>query len=96
MDNDATISSRTFCIPVSYPEVQDEKKEQENGETCTVKSFTSFTPHCYYSGDQTKQDKMVGACDTYGREVKCIDLVGKPGGRIEMRERRWENNYNES
>jgi hypothetical protein len=68
LDNDATISSRTSCISASYLEVQDEKKEQENGETCTVKSFTIFTPHYYYRGGQTKQDKMGGACVTHMEE----------------------------
>jgi hypothetical protein len=39
--------------------------------------FMICTVHKICLGDQMKNDEMGGACDTYGRQVKCIHNFGR-------------------
>jgi hypothetical protein len=52
------------------------KKWQEGEEDCIMRGFIIciFTSHL---GEQIKEDKMSVACNTYGRDEKCIKNDGQ-------------------
>jgi hypothetical protein len=45
---------------------------QEVGENCIMKSYMVCYLHPVYLGDQSKEDKMGGACGEYGGRDRCI------------------------
>jgi hypothetical protein len=45
------------------------KRDEVTGEW---RSSMIRAPYQYYLGDQIKKNEMGGACDTYGRQERCI------------------------
>jgi hypothetical protein len=50
------------------------RKWQEAGEHCIMRSFITCTLHKIF---QIKEYEMGGTCSTYGRDEKCIQIVGR-------------------
>jgi hypothetical protein len=51
-------------------------REQGTGEDYITRTFMIFILIKYYSGGQIKKNEIGVACDTYGREGKCIQSFG--------------------
>ena len=49
---------------------------KRSGEDYITKSFMFSTPQQIILGDQIKKKEMGGACNTYGREERCIQVLG--------------------
>jgi hypothetical protein len=47
-----------------------------SGEDYITRSFVLSTPQQIILGDQIKKNEMGGACSTYGREERCIQVFG--------------------
>ena len=47
-----------------------------SGEEYITRSFIFSTPQQIILGDQIKNNEMGGACNTHGREERCIQVLG--------------------
>jgi len=53
-----------------------QRKWQEVGEDCTMRSFITSTLNLPHYGDQLRGDEIGVACSTHRRDAKCTQYFG--------------------